>query len=83
MVKWKVSILQATDWEAGRSEVGVHVDSAAEVQAVRVRTTHRATPIAAGRADTEERSIAEVAVARQGPFERGSKSTHAVILAPT
>ena len=77
-------VLQATDSEAARSVVTDHEGIATvEVQEPWVCSTHRATPIVAVRADIAERAIKVGAGARQGPFERGSKSTRAVILAPT
>ena len=77
-------ILQATDSKAARSVTVGHCGIAAgEVQATRGRPTNRATPTIATRTDTCERAIIVATVARQGPFERGSKSTYAIILAPT
>ena len=77
-------MLQATDRQAVRSVEAGHVGIAAvEAQEAWVRTTYRATPIVAARADREERSIAVVAVARQSPFERSGKCPTAVVAAPT
>jgi hypothetical protein len=63
--------------------VHVGIATADDVQESWFRATHRATPIVAIRADIAERAITAAAVARQSPFNRGSKSTHAIILAPT
>ena len=75
MVKFKVSILKATNRKAACSAVDDQAGSAAEeVEVARVGTTNRTAPIGAAGPDIVERTIAEVAVARHGQFERGGKS---------
>lgn len=64
-------ILEAAHRKTVSSEVVVHVSiAAAEVQAACERATYRTAPIVAAGTNTAERAIAEVAVARHGPFER-------------
>ena len=63
----KVSILKTTNRESERPIEGEHVGIAAvEVEAASTRAANRTTPIAAEGTDIVERTIAEVAVARQG-----------------
>ncbi len=79
----KVSFLEATHREPVRSVVEVHVGIAAvEVEVVGVGATNRTAPIEAVGTHNVERTKAAVAVASQGQFQRGSKGTGAVILAP-
>ena len=80
----KGSILKATNRESVRSEVGVHVGIAAtEVEAARIGAANRTAPIEAEGTDTEERTIAAEAAARQGQLKRRGKSTGSVVRAPT
>ncbi len=77
-------ILNTTDSKAERSFVGVHVGSGTgEDQVTRVQTTHRATPIVPGHADSTDIANSVMALTRHRPFERGSKSTHRCIYTPT
>ena len=65
----KVSILKATNRESVRPIVGVHEGSAAiEVEVASSRAANRTTPIVAAGTDTEERTKAAAAVARQRQF---------------
>ena len=64
-----MSILKATHRESGCSVVGAHEGIAAEeLEVARIVTANRTAPIEAARPDTEERTIAEVAVTRQRQF---------------
>ena len=66
-----MSILEATHREAESSVVVDHGGiAAAEVEVTRESATNRTAPIAAEGTDTEERTIAEAAVARHGQFKR-------------
>ncbi len=76
-------ILEATHREPERSVVVAHVGSAAaEGEVVGEGAINRTAPIDADGTHIEERTIAGVAVASQGQFQRGSKGTGAVITAP-
>ena len=79
----KVSFLEATHREPERSVAADHVGSAtAEEEGVGVGAINRTAPIVAVGTHRAERTIAAVAEASQGQFQRGSKGTGAVILAP-
>ena len=63
----KGSILKTTNRASARPKAGAHVGiAAAEDEAASIRAANRTTPIEAGGTDKVERTIAEVAVARQG-----------------
>lgn len=79
-----VLILKAPNRAPDRSEVGIHAGIAAiEVEVARTGTANRTAPIVAVGTDIEERTIAVVAVARQGQFKRRIKSTYCIVVAPT
>ena len=78
-----VLILEATDSAPERPVIAVHAGNAAtEVQAPRARTRHGTRPIVAAAADIVERTIAAVAVARQGQFQRRGISPGRIAAAP-
>ena len=73
-------MLNATYSESARSAVGEHAGIAAiEVEAASIRAANCTTPIEAEGTDTEERTKAEAAVARQGQFKGRCKSTSGIV----
>ncbi len=77
-------ILEATHREPVRSVAAEHVGiAAAEVEAAGAGGINRTAPIEAVGPHSVERTIAVAAAARHGQFQRRSKSTGTVILAPT
>ena len=79
-----LSILKATHRASECSIVGVHVGIAAiEAEVASIRAANCTAPIDADGTDKDERTIAAVAVARQGQFKRRGKSANACVSSPT
>ena len=78
-----MSILEAADGVSERAIVAEHVGIAAtEAQDPRTGTGNRTRPIVAERANIEERTTAEAAVARHRQLQRGVEGPGSVITAP-
>ena len=81
-----MSILEATHRDSERSSAADHFGNgkaAAEDEAEGAGAINRTAPIAAVGTDTDERTIAEAAVARRGQFKRGGKGPCCFVAAPT
>ena len=75
-----MSILKATHREPVRSVAAEHAGiDAAEVEEARIGVANSTAPIEAAGTNTEERTIAAEAEAREGQFKRGSKGSCAVV----
>ena len=81
-IKW-ILILEATHRVPARSAAATHAGTAAdEVEAEGAGAINRTAPIGAAGPNIAERTIAVVAVARHGQFQRGSKGTGCIITTP-
>ena len=79
----KGSILNTTNRESVRPTVGAHAGIAAtEDEVASIRAANRTAPIEAGGTDTEERTTAAAAVARQGQLQWGGKSSGSIFGSP-